>query len=338
MTSQDLRFYRKLAVAYQEGVVHQKTKDILENFYNSYVEALLKANKYKDSSVEILLTFLDLVLQQLKQPYTFEPYHQQILEEFNYYQFGLNFVRPLVNFTKSTVHHKNLFDQVENQLQCKENVVLFANHQTEVDPQLISLLLEKSHPLLATEMIFIAGNRVTTDPLAVPFSMGRNLICIYSKKHIDNPPELRAEKLAHNQRSLGIMGSLLAEGGKCIYVAPSGGRDRLNPDTGKVEVALFDPSSLEMLYLISTKAKSKTHFYPLVLKTYDILPPPLQVEKDVGESRSVNYAGVQLSICPELNMQSLGQGLDKAEQRQGRAENIWKTICKEYDAIDKVSF
>ena len=35
---------------------------------------------------------------------------------------------------------------------------------------------------------------MTTDLLAMPFSMGRNLLCIFSKKHVDNPPELKSTK------------------------------------------------------------------------------------------------------------------------------------------------
>ena len=43
-------------------------------------------------------------------------------------------------------------------------------------------------------MIFVAGERVITDPLAIPFSMGSNLLCIYSKRYIDHPPEKKIEK------------------------------------------------------------------------------------------------------------------------------------------------
>ncbi len=52
-------------------------------------------------------------------------------------------------------------------------------------------------------MIFVAGERVITDPLAVPASMGRNLLCIYSKRYIDHPPELKSEKQLHNKRTDG---------------------------------------------------------------------------------------------------------------------------------------
>jgi glycerol-3-phosphate O-acyltransferase len=94
-------------------------------------------------------------------------------------------------------------------------------------------------------MVFVAGHRVTTDPLAVPFSRGRNLLSIYSKKYVDADPEKKQERLLHNQRTIKRMGQLLSEGGYCIYVAPSGGRDRKDQKTGKVEAAAFDPQSIE---------------------------------------------------------------------------------------------
>src|SRR5690606_4917236 len=128
------------------------------------------------------------------------------------------------------------------------NVVLLANHQTETDPQIISILLEKSHARIAEQIIYVAGERVITDPLAIPFSMGCNLLCIYSKRYINSPPELKNEKQLHNKSTMELMSRLLKEGGKIIYVAPSGGRDRRS-SSGKVEVASFDPQSIEMFSL-----------------------------------------------------------------------------------------
>lgn len=52
----------------------------------------------------------------------------------------------------------------------------FSCSQTEADPQVISLLMEREgYGKLASGLINVAGHRVTTDPLAIPFSMGRNL-------------------------------------------------------------------------------------------------------------------------------------------------------------------
>ena len=46
---------------------------------------------------------------------------------------------------------------------------------------------------------------------------------------------------------------LFKEGGKCVWVAPSGGRDR--PDeNGEYRVAPFDAKSVEMFRLMSEKA------------------------------------------------------------------------------------
>ncbi len=55
--------------------------------------------------------------------------------------------------------------------------------QTEADPQVTSLLFEKEgFQDLSERLISVAGHRVTTDPVCMPFRMGRNLLCIYSKK------------------------------------------------------------------------------------------------------------------------------------------------------------
>ena len=137
-----------------------------------------------------------------------------------------------------------------------ENVVLLANHQSEADPAVFALLLEKTLPklaesacgrggggaaacwpaggaarrclpssqapllagaLLATPVssrpahlcatgpplpcpalpcpapagvIYVAGDRVVTDALCKPFSMGRNLFCVHSKARLRTPAGL----------------------------------------------------------------------------------------------------------------------------------------------------
>ncbi len=86
----------------------------------------------------------------------------------------------------------------------------------------------------------------------------------------------------HNQRTMKKMKELLEEGGRIIYVALSGGRDR--PDEyGNVQVAEFDAQSLEMFRLMAKQSHKPCHFYPLALATFDILPPPPVVEKELGK-------------------------------------------------------
>lgn len=256
-----------------EGKIPKELSPVINNFFLSYEEAV-KENGFPIAKVApFLIQFCNLIAEQIASPYPFEVFHQRILSPTNYYRFGIDILRPLVDFPRCKVQGLDHVEQMEKTLGKGENVILLANHQTEPDPQAISLLLEKSHPRFAEEMIFVAGHRVTTDPLAVPFSKGRNLLCIYSKRHMESPPEEKQQKLQHNQRTLKKMAQLLDEGGKCIYVAPSGGRDRKDAD-GIVRVAPFDPQSIEMFRLIAANAAKPTHFHPLALFTYNLLIHP----------------------------------------------------------------
>ena len=64
----------------------------------------------------------------------------------------------------------------------------------------------------------------------------------------------------HNARVMGALQKMLQTGGRTIWVAPSGGRDRPStaPDArpGEFAVAPFDPKSVEMFRLMASKAKA----------------------------------------------------------------------------------
>lgn len=243
----------------QQGVFHSELAKIIADFYPVYLNAI-PADQIQQGQAN-LNRWLELVAQQMRTPYAFEVFHEALRAPFDFYQFGLDFMRPLVDFNHSKVMGIDQLNQISTLIKQKKNVVLLANHQTEPDPQLISLMIEKNYPKLSTDIIFVAGDRVTSDPLAVPMSLGRNLLCIYSKKHIDHPLAEKSNKILHNQKTLKKMQELLNQGGQCIYVAPSGGRDRLNAQ-GVPEVASFDPDSLELFWLLAkqAQAQSSTHF------------------------------------------------------------------------------
>ena len=126
-----------------------------------------------------------------------------------------------------------VWDTIAGQLSEGHNVVLLANHQTEADPAVMALMLEASHPQLATDLTYVAGDRVVLDPFCKPFSMGRNLLCVFSKKRINDVPELAKQKQAANIRTLKEMARMVRQGGNLIWIAPSGGRDRPDPTTDK---------------------------------------------------------------------------------------------------------
>lgn len=329
-----MKILEKLTQAKETGIIDDKVFDIFHNLYESYSNSLSAEGVEMGQLDAVFDTLLKLVIEQVAAPFKFEPYHTKITSPFDYYQFGVDFLRPLVIKERSRVFHMDNVEKIVAQLEANENVILFANHQTEVDPQLLSLALEESHPKLGAEVIFVAGDRVLTDPLAIPFSMGRNLLCIYSKRHIDNPPEKRMEKQHYNQRTMKRMKELLAAGGKCIYVAPSGGRDRPSP-SGEVVVSPFDPQSLEMFRLIAKQAKTPTHFYPLALATFDILPPPETIESELGEDRQAKREGALFSFGDEIDMENFpGSDMqDRHAKRSARSMHIWNLVKTDYALI-----
>lgn len=303
-------------------------RQVLEEVAAAYREALAAGGHSREVADRLFGGFVTQLAEQLATPYTFEPYHRKIRAPFDYYAFGVEFFRPLVNRSASTLQGREHLARIAEQLAAGDNVIFLANHQTEADPQAISIMLEDEFPAIAEDMIFVAGERVTNDPMTAPFSKGRNLLCIYSKRHIDHPPDQKAAKTHHNRKTMEGMADLLAEGGHCIYVAPSGGRDRRDA-TGVVQVAPFDPANVEMFSLMASRAGRPTHFYPMALSTYDILPPPDKVLVELGEQRRFTYSPIHLGIGPELDMAAFAEP-DRHERRAARADAAWRAVCAEY--------
>lgn len=321
----------KLHFYAQKGLVASEFVSTIEAFYPIY-KAAAEHSDY--AWKKPFMDWIDFVTNQLQKPYAFEIFHKALRSPIDYYQFGLDFIRPLVDFDKSLLLGEENIREIITSISHKENVFLLANHQTEPDPQLISLLLEKDFAEFASKIIFIAGDRVIKDALAVPFSLGRNLLCIYSKKHIDFPEEEKTFKILHNQKTLKKLGDLLKEGGYCFYIALSGGRDRQNKE-GIVEVAPFDPQSLEMLALLAQQTSYPTHFYPLALSTYALMPPPLEVEKELGEERLAFFKPVGVAFGSKIPLSFFSQEktTEKKTERKKRAEEVWKLVVSLYARI-----
>jgi glycerol-3-phosphate O-acyltransferase len=326
-------FIAALDLAKEAGQIDPKTADGLGTFGTNYINAARKAGKGKEAE-QILDLYLDFVKKESAQPFEFEHFHKQVEP---YRSFGLDYFRNVIDFDQSKVLGTENLDRIASQLEKGENVFLLANHQTEGDPQLIQLLIESTHPKVAEKMIFVAGHRVTTDPIAKPFSMGCNLLCIYSKKHIEHPPEERSNKLSHNQSTMKEMRYLLQEGGACIYIAPSGGRDR--PIDDRYQPAPFDPPSLEMTLLQGRRVSTPTHYYPFTLLTHTLLPPPATVQRELGETRQVHHSPSFLFFGEEVDLGALpGEEIsDKAERRKLRADFIWQKVYDDYQQLEALA-
>lgn len=308
----------------EELQIHKQAA-FIQDLVTSYLEvAQLPTSK------TLIEQLIHAICQQIKTPFIFPNYHEKTTHPFNYEKFGKDFIRPLIVQEKSTITGKEHFTQLEHLIKKGDNAILLYNHQTEPDPQIFTVMLEKRWPKLTDSFIFVAGHRVTEDPVAVPFSLGCNLLCVYSKKHLEHPKEEKEAKVQHNRKTTATMLNLLNEGGKCILVAPSGGRDRKDVD-GTLVPALFDPQSIEMLYLTSQRAKKRTYFYPLSLFSYDLLPPPGPRHHELGEKRIVNRTPIHITLGDQLHFDQLcDPGLDKREARKKRSSMIYNIILDNY--------
>jgi glycerol-3-phosphate O-acyltransferase len=264
----------------------------------------------------------------------------------DFYQFGNDFFRSAMDLPHSVVTGLDHLQQAVSQIEAGDNVVLLANHQSEADPQVVSCCLEMVADVIpgaaemAANVVYVAGHKVTTDALAIPFSMGRNLLCIHSKKHIDAEKESKPTKQRQNLRAMSGLLKKLKQGGQLLWVAPSGGRDRRDMKTGKVPLALFDSKTIDMFRLMGNKSKVKTHYYTFAMVSYDLCPPPDFVEAGTGESRQVRFCPVGIGMGQEV--ESIG-GLEGRHEfcehayAQCTADylNLQQEIEKKVNAVSK---
>ncbi|KAF5194281.1 Glycerol-3-phosphate acyltransferase protein [Thalictrum thalictroides] len=308
----------------------------LEELYKSYRNAVVQSGNPRADEITLtnMAATFDRILWDVEDPFTFSSYHKAIREPFDYYVFGQNYIRPLINFRKSYVGNISVFGDMEDKLRQGHNVILISNHQTEADPAVIALLLEKTSPHIAENVTYIAGDRVVADPLCKPFSMGRNLICVYSKKHMNDIPELAEMKRRANTRSLKEMAMLLRSGSQIIWIAPSGGRDRPDPSTGEWFPAPFDDSSVDNIRRLADHSGVPRHIYPLTLMCHDIMPPPPQVEKEIGEKRVISFHGVGLSVAPEINFNEIASMHENPEEVKVEfSRALYNSVTEQYNVL-----
>jgi len=283
----------------------------IPNYMMSHVIARTKPCEYR----ELLNTSIRLIVDSIRarKPFAFRPFHKAIRgPDHDLYSWGNDFFRSMVKYRTSRVVGLEQVAKIEELLDSGDNVMLLANHQTEADPQVLSILLElEGREALAGRCIFVAGHKVTTDPLTLPFSQGRNLLTIFSKKYLDSfGPEEREEKSAWNRETVSEMQRLFKDGGHLLWVAPSGGRDRRSAESGNFEPAAFDPASVGLFLLLAQKAEKasgkKTHFFPLAMWSHRLVPPPDGQAAKVGEARSASRAPVGVEFGPELDPKAAG--------------------------------
>ncbi|KAI9125213.1 hypothetical protein K1719_003829 [Acacia pycnantha] len=308
----------------------------MEELYQNYKDAIMKSGHPKAD--EIVLSNMTIVLDRIyldvEDPFVFEPHHKAKRDPFDYYMFGQNYIRPLIDFRNSYLGNISLFYEIEEKLKQGHNIILVSNHQTEADPAVIALLLEAACPYIAESVTYVAGDRVLTDPLCKPFSIGRNLICVYSKKHMHDDLELVEMKKKVNTRSLKEMAMLLRGGSQIVWIAPSGGRDRPDPLTGEWLPAPFDASSVDNMRRLAEHSGQPGHIYPLAILCHDIMPPPLQVEKEVGERRIISFHGVGLSVAPAISFSEATVACESPEKsKDAYTQALYNSVTEQYTVL-----
>ncbi|KIY97363.1 hypothetical protein MNEG_10600 [Monoraphidium neglectum] len=332
------KFFGILDQLVAAGKAPERVVASFKDFYENYSTAIASSgNPGCDEAfaTRVQATIADVVFAQFVSPYTFPSFHTRILEPYDYYNFGQRYVGSLVNFSSSVVGNAERLDEIEAQLAAGHNVVLLANHQTEADPGVFAHMTEATHPRLAQEVIYVAGDRVVTDALCKPFSMGRNLFCVHSKKHLDDIPELKAAKQETNRRTLVAMARAFNEGGKLVWIAPSGGRDRPNAE-GVWRPDAFDPSAVELMRNLLARAKQPGHLYPMAMWSWKLMPPPPTIDKALGERRLTNYTGVGISVAPELDVDAVTAAADGDKEAAQRllADAALEAVREQYAALD----
>ncbi|XP_050232657.1 glycerol-3-phosphate acyltransferase, chloroplastic isoform X1 [Mercurialis annua] len=305
---------------------------LLQNYRNAVFQSGI--SNAEEIIVSNMAVALDRMLMDVEDPFVFSSFHKALREPFDYYNFGQNYIRPLLDFRNSYVGNVSIFHEVEEKLEQGHNIILMSNHQTEADPAVIALLLEKTYPRIAENLIYIAGDRVVTDPLCKPFSMGRNLICVYSKKHMGDDPKLTKMKRKANIRSLKEMAMILRDGSRIIWIAPSGGRDRPDSLTGEWFPAYFDASTVDNMRRLTEHSGVPGHIYPLALLCHDIMPPPAEVQKEIGERRVISYHGTGFSIAPKMSFSEIAAACENHEEAaEAYAQFLYGSVAEQYNVL-----
>ncbi len=297
-------------------------------FIDCFLKICFTKGISSEHATQTVLSLYESVTAQLSSPYPFQSVHIPKEEDAALYELGLELARPLIHGEPELIHPHNLL-AVKELLDKGENVIFAANHQTELEPQILSIACDPLVKDLFKNTFFVAGERVTTDPIAAPFSRGRRLFCIYAKRYVSEDKEIEMKRRLHNLSAIKQMKEILNNGGACIYVALGGGRDR--PDqNGDVQLTPFDPSSVGLFTLLSQTAKKPTHIFPLAISSFNILPPPLSIQKELGERRWTQGGDLRVAIGERFDFTPFLAIEDKDRMLKEITEHLFSKLVQLY--------
>lgn len=173
----------------------ERYRETFRQLFENYKGELAKKYGEREADRVAIRMFKEMAkvyAEEMRVGYTFPAYHEAVRgPPFDYFALGNEYVSHLIDWRTSLVRNIDAFAEMDAATKRGENVFLLSNHQTEADAAFFPLLLDSKFPGFGERMVFVAGDRVVTDMLAKPFSMGRNLLCVHSKRHLDDDPSLK---------------------------------------------------------------------------------------------------------------------------------------------------
>ncbi|KAI0567219.1 glycerol-3-phosphate acyltransferase [Gracilaria domingensis] len=338
-----LRFLERVDHLVNSRQIPSHVIENLKSWHQSYAVAA-RQNPFlgedPDEFTEAMFsTLLELCRRTIADPFDFSSYHQRIRHPFDHYKFGFDFSSVLLDRSKSAILGDENIHQAQNFVRQGHNVIFFSNHQSEGDPYAIDFMLDwiaGCDRQFCEKLVFMAGDRVRNDPMVAPFSAGRNLLTVYSKKHINDEPELFEKKLRHNRKTVSETHRLFKKGGTALWFAPSGGRDRRSAETGAVEISPFDEGAVATMKFTAERSGTPCHFYPMAVWTYDMLPPPSTVGgAEIGEERVAKYTPMRMYVGKEIEWnQSVPSNVkDKHKRRKAQCTHVENLVLDGYRRI-----
>merc|ERR1719401_1488373 len=90
---------------------------------------------------------------------------------------------------------------------------------------------------------------------------------------------------------------------------------------------------------LGLKSKSKTHLHPMAMCTHAVMPPPPTRQKELGEQRITRFAGVAVSILPEIDEETIFRNLtesDVSARQAAYTDAVYDAICKEHSVLQQL--
>ena len=88
---------------------------VMQSFFTTYMTEVYKAGKDTDHYEKVLTTLFKQILENMKDPHQFEPYHQAIREPFDYYALGNEFAEGVINADDSCIIGEEYITKMQQQ-------------------------------------------------------------------------------------------------------------------------------------------------------------------------------------------------------------------------------